>query len=86
MRTIDQEALAGALRALGMLYGAQEDSLAEAARGARDEREAIQAYILRERPHLLASYRIEELVGTVQAAIERRADGHPALEQFVPAR
>ena len=82
---VDQDALADALRALGMLYGSQADTLAQVAGEAADMREAIRAYILRERPHLLASYDIEALVGLVRGRLENRADAHPAFEQFGPA-
>jgi len=83
---IDHDALADALRALGMLYGSQADSLAEATRGARDEPGAIRAYILRERPHLLQSYDMEALVALVRGSMERGTDSQPALEQFGPSR
>ena len=83
---VNHEALADALRALGMLYGSQADTLGEVARGASDMREAIRAYILRERPHLLQSYDIDALVALVGDALERGADSHPSLEQFVPRR
>jgi hypothetical protein len=82
---VDHEALADALRSLGMLYGSTRD-LAESARGARDDAEAIRAYILHERPHLLHSYDIEALVGLVRGAMESRAGAQPSLEQFVPSR
>jgi hypothetical protein len=84
-RPVDQEALADALRALGMLYGAQREALAEIAAGARNMDEAIRTYILRERPHLLACYDIETLVGLVRDAIERRSEHRPALEPFLPS-
>ena len=58
---VNAEALAGALRALGMLYGASQP-LAEIIAGAKSEAEAIRMYIERERPHLLASYDLETLV------------------------
>ena len=82
---VDHEALADALRSLGMLYGAQGDTLAEVARTAPDERCAIRAYILSERPHLLHSYDIEALVGLVRGAMERGTGPQPSLEQFGPA-
>lgn len=83
---VDHEALADALRSLGMLYGAQGDTLVEVARTASDERGAIRAYILSERPHLLHSYDIEALVGLVRGAMESRTGSQPSLEQFGPAR
>lgn len=79
------EDLAGALRALGLLYGTQAEALADAVRGAADEREAVRSYILRERPHLLACYDLEALVDLVRSAVERRAAGQPVVEQFLPA-
>lgn len=82
---VDHEALADALRSLGMLYGSRGD-FAEVARGALDDAEAIRAYILSERPHLLHSYDIEALVGLVRGAMERRAGAQPSFEQFGPAR
>ena len=83
---VDHEALADALRSLGMLYGAQGETLAAVARAAPDDRGAIRAYILSERPHLLHSYDIEALVGLVRGAMQSRAGSHPSLEQFVPSR
>jgi len=83
---VDQEALADALRSLGMLYGAQGETLAEVARAAPDERGAIRAYILRERPHLLQSYDIDALVALVRGALERGERAHPGVEQFAPSR
>jgi hypothetical protein len=77
----DPEALAGALRSLGMLYGARQPL----AGGAEDESEAIRAWIRRERPHLLACYDLEELVALVRAARQRGADAGATLEQFGPA-
>ena len=83
---VDQEALAGALRALGMLYGSQGSTLAEVALAAADEREAISAYILRERPHLLHTYDLDALVALVRGSMERGAAAQPSLEQFGPSR
>jgi hypothetical protein len=81
-RALDHEVFAEALRSLGMLYDARSP-LASILAGARDESEAIRAYILRERPHLLKCYDLEALVALVRAAIERR--GHAlSLEQFAP--
>ena len=82
---VDHEALADALRALGMLYGGA-GGVAEAARGAAYEHEAIRAYILRERPHMLQSYDIDALVALVREAMRSGAGAHPSLEQFGPAR
>ncbi|TMH80825.1 MAG: hypothetical protein E6H47_15890 [Betaproteobacteria bacterium] len=45
---VNAEALAGALRALGMLYGASQP-LAEIIAGAKSEAEAIRIYIERSR-------------------------------------
>lgn len=83
MPIVDHEALASALRALGMLEGAGAP-LAAIAREARDEAEAIRAYIARERPHLLACYDMEALVGLVKALRDAGAEP-PALEQSHPA-
>ena len=82
---VNHEALADALRALGMLYGSSGD-FAEVARSARDDVEAIRAYILRERPHLLQTYDIEALVALVRGAMRDGAGAHPSFEQFGPAR
>ncbi len=81
----DPDALLDALRSLGMLYGAQSATLAQLARDGGDEAQAIRAYILKERPHLLASYDLETLVWLVRGAIERRAGHGAALEQFGPS-
>lgn len=81
---LDQDELCGALRALGMLYGARQLP-AGATAGAADEAEAIRAYIVRERPHLLASYDIETLVSLVRAARAAHSEGPSAIEQFGPA-
>jgi hypothetical protein len=83
---VDHEALADALRTLGMMYGSQASTLAEVASAAADEREAIRAYILRERPHLLQTYDLDALVALVRASMERGAGGQTSLEQFGPAR
>jgi hypothetical protein len=80
---VDAEALAGALRALGMLYGASRP-LAEIIAGAKSEAEAIRMYIERERPHLLSSYDLETLVTMVQGAREAKTDAKPSVEQFSP--
>jgi len=80
---LDVEALAGALRALGMLYGASQP-LERTIAGARDEAEAIRMYIERERPHLLSCYDIETLVQMVMAAREASAEAKAGMEQFSP--
>ena len=80
---LDVEALAGALRALGMLYGASQP-LELTIAGARDEAEAIRMYIERERPHLLSCYDIETLVQMVMAARESSAEAKAGMEQFSP--
>jgi hypothetical protein len=72
--------LAGALRALGLLYGTQAGAPADAVRGAADAREAIRAYILDQRPHLLACYELEALVELVCSALERGGIDHPVIE------
>jgi thymidine phosphorylase len=81
---VDAEALAGALRALGMLYGASQP-LAKTIAGAKSETEAIRMYIERERPHLLASYDLEALVKMVQAAREAKTDSKASVEQYSPS-
>lgn len=80
----DQDELCGALRALGMLYGAKQLPAAATA-GAEDEAVAIRAYIVRERPHLLASYDIETLVALVRTARAGHHENPCAIEQFGPA-
>jgi len=80
---VDEEMVAEALRSLGLLQGAQ-CALARILPGARDESDAIRAYILGERPHLLKCYDLETLVGVVRAAIARGRQA-PELEEFVPS-
>ena len=79
----DVEALAGALRALGMLYGATQP-LAKTVEGARTEAEAIRLYIEHERPHLLSSYDLDALVKMVQGAREAKTDAKASVEQYSP--
>jgi len=81
---VDAEALAGALRSLGMFYGASQP-LAKTIEGATSEAEAIRMYIERERPHLLASYDLETLVKMVQAAREDKTDPKSGVEQYSPS-
>jgi len=81
---VNTEALAGALRALGMLYGASQP-LATIIAGAKSEAEAIRMYIERERPHLLASYDLETLVKMVQGAREAKTDAKAGVEQYSPS-
>jgi hypothetical protein len=81
---VDAEALAGALRALGMLYGASQP-LAKTIAGAKSEAEAIRMYIERERPHLLSSYDLDTLVKMVLAAREEKTDAKASVEQFSPS-
>lgn len=81
--TVDVEALAAALRALGMLYGASQP-LAKTIEGARTEAEAIRQYIERERPHLLSSYDLDALVKIVQGAREAKTDAKASVEQYSP--
>ena len=76
---IDHEALSGALCALGIDVSA--DPLAAVTRAARDEAEAIRAYIAHERPHLLSCYDMETLVGLVKALLDAGASFPAALEQ-----
>ena len=78
MANIDPEALSGALRTLGMLDGATVPAVLT--RQARDEAEAIRAYITRERPHLLSCYDLESLVRLVKARYDAEPDHPPALE------
>ena len=80
---VDVDALAGALRALGMLYGATQP-LAKTVEGATTEAEAIRLYIVRERPHLLRSYDLETLVKMVQDAREAKTDAKSSVEQYSP--
>jgi hypothetical protein len=80
---VDVEALAGALRALGMLYGASRP-LAKIVEGAKTEAEAIRRYIEHERPHLLSSYDLDALVKMVQGAREAKIDAKASVEQFSP--
>ena len=80
---VDVEALAAALRALGMLYGASQP-LAQTVAGAKDEAEAIRMYIERERPHLLSCYDIETLVKMVRAALASSVEAKAGVEQFIP--
>jgi hypothetical protein len=81
-QAVDPQALERALRALGMLYGARLPD--EARRGSLDE--AIRAFILRERAHLLAAYDMDALIAMVRAAMDADHDGTPVVEQFGPAR
>ena len=81
---VDPEALAGALRALGMLYGASQP-LEKTIAGAKNEAEAIRMYIERERPHLLSSYDLEALVKMVQAARAANTEAKAGVEQFSPS-
>jgi len=80
---VDAEALAAALRALGMLYGASQP-LEKTIEGAKTEAEAIRMYIDRERPHLLSSYDLETLVKMVQGAREAKTDAKAGMEQYSP--
>lgn len=80
---VDTEAIAAALRALGMFYGASQP-LAKTIVGAKDEADAIRMYIERERPHLLSSYDLETLVKMVQAAREAKTDAKASVEQYSP--
>jgi len=80
---VDVEALAAALRALGMLYGASQP-LAKTIEGAKTEADAIRLYIEHERPHLLASYDHDALVKLVQGARESKADAKASVEQYSP--
>jgi hypothetical protein len=80
---VDVEALAGALRALGMLYGASQP-LAKIVEGAKTEADAIRRYIEHERPHLLSSYDLGALVKMVQDAREAKTDAKASVEQYSP--
>ena len=82
-RAVDAEALAAALRALGMLYGASQP-LEKTIEGAKTEAEAIRLYIERERPHLLTSYDLDTLVKMVQEAREAKTDAKASVEQYSP--
>jgi len=80
---VDVEALAGAFRALGMLYGASQP-LAKTIEGAKTEADAIRLYIEHERPHLLSSYDLDALIRMVQGARESKADAKASVEQYSP--
>lgn len=80
---VDVEALAGALRALGMLYGASQP-LAKTIEGAKTEAEAIRRYIEHERPHLLSSYDLDSLVKMVQGARAAKTEAKTSVEQYSP--
>ena len=80
---VDIDALAAALRALGMLYGASQP-LSKTVEGAKTEAEAIRLYIERERPHLLSSYDLDTLVKMVQGAREAKTDAKASVEQYSP--
>ena len=82
-RTVDAGALATALKALGICYGA-ERPLAETVAGAGNEAEAVRAYIRRERPHLLKCYDLEALVGIVLAARESSREAPASIEAYRP--
>jgi hypothetical protein len=79
---VETEDLEGALRALGMLYGARLP--ADALQNGLEP--AIRGYILRERAHLLAAYDLETLVAMVRDAVAARAESGPGIEQFGPLR
>jgi hypothetical protein len=79
----DTHALAGALRALGMLYGSSQ-SFEKTVSGAESEAEAIRAFIRLERPHLLSCYGLDELVNMVQAARAANVEAQGVVEQFSP--
>jgi hypothetical protein len=81
---IDAGALATALRSLNIFYGG-ERPLADTVAKARDEAEAVRAYIRSERPHLLKCYDLEALVGMVLAAREGAAEPHASIEAYRPA-
>jgi hypothetical protein len=81
---IDSSALAAALRSLGIFQGADR-SLAETVAHARDEADAVRAYIRRERPHLLTCYDLEALVGIVLAARAQGSEAPASIEAYFPA-
>ena len=81
---VDCEALAGALSALGLLYGAR-DALAGAASNAVDEAEVVRTFIRSERSHLLASYSLDDLVSLVLAARSCNARAPASMETYCPA-
>ena len=83
LNELDQDELCAALRALGMLYGAKLPPTPAIA-GTADEAESIRTYIIRERPHLLAIYDIETLIGLVRAARAANAGSPSAIECFSP--
>ncbi len=81
--SFDLQALAGALRAMGMLYGASQP-LEKTIAGAATEAEAIRAFIQLERPHLLSCYELEALVEMVQSARAANTEALAGGEQFSP--
>jgi len=83
LQAVDAEALAAALRALGMLYGASQP-LEKTIEGAQTEAEAIRMYIAHERPHLLSSYDLDTLVKMVQGAREAKTDAKASVEHYSP--
>jgi hypothetical protein len=82
---VDPEALEGALRSLGLLYGGRQ-SLAAAIADVGSEAEAIRLYLQRERPHLLACYDLEKLVELVLEARRSQLDSAPGVERFAPVQ
>jgi hypothetical protein len=82
---IDHEALEGALRSLGLLYGGRP-SLAAAVEGVENEAEAVRSYLRRERPHLLTCYDLEALVALVLDALRTRQETPPGVERFAPTQ
>lgn len=82
---VDHEALAGALRALGLLYGAAQPP-AQTMAGAATEAEAVRAYLERERPHLLRCYDLDALVKLVLEVRSSGAGAPPSMERFGPAQ
>jgi len=75
----DADALADALRTLGLLYGSAQ-ALADAVREAPDLPEAIRRYLRTARPHLLGPHEAETLERLVREAHERRFVAPPAIE------
>jgi hypothetical protein len=82
---VDHEALEGALRSLGLLYGGRRTLAAAIAEGA-SEADAVRAYLRRERPHLLDCYDLEALVALVLDARRAQLDSAPGVERYEPTQ
>jgi hypothetical protein len=81
---VDCEALAAALSALGLHYGSHH-AIMDAAANAIDESEAIRIFIRTERPHLLHTYSLDDLVSLVMSARTCNARAPASIETYSPA-